>query len=515
SRAGRGRVQVNGALCTVGMLESSLRGLVEITGQHEHVALLDEGTHLSLLDAYAIQLPGHASRGGPAAGSRDIFSQYGAAHAALSAALRERDDLLKAGDERARRAEYLAHQLRELQAAEPRLGEEAELERERQVLFAAEKLREAARMAEALVYGGEASAAERVGRSLRTLGEVASLDARLESALSLLRSALAEIEEAGLLLSRYAESVDSDPDRLGCVEERLEVLRGLARKHGGTLEAALAREEAMRRELASLEGGGDRLAELEGKIAEAGSRAIELAREISKARAEAARAFSCDVSRELAALAMERCRLEASFLPPESPLRHEGVALGAEGAERVRILLAPNPGEPARPLARVASGGELSRVLLAVKRALARFDPAQTHVFAEVDAGIGGGVAEAVGRLLYEVGKERQVICVTHLPQVAAFAERHLRVFKRFRGGRTATSVAVLESEEERQSEIARMLAGSTLTDSAREHARALIAAARPPVDGPLRYANAISGRDRSARGARDRVKPDRASLAR
>ncbi len=514
SRAGRGRAFVNGALCTVSMLEASLRGLVDVTGQHEHVALLDEATHLALLDAYSCGGRDAEPRGVQAAavdgegqvrqaGGGTALGQYRSAYAALAAAVRERDALLFAREEGARRAEYLAYQLRELEALEPRPGEDAELGRERQVLAGAEKLREAARTAEALVYGGEGSAAEDLGRAARALDEAAALDPRLEPALSLLRSALAEVEEGGRALARYAEAAGGDPDRLREVEERLEALRALARKHGGTLEAALARAGAMRAELASVEGSAERLGQLEAEIAEAGRRAVGLARDLTRARAEASRTLAREVGRELQALAMGRCQVDVAFLPPDNALVQAGVALGADGAERVQILLAPNPGEPARPLARIASGGELSRVLLAVKRGLARTDPVDTYVFDEVDSGIGGGVAEAVGRLLSEVSRERQVICVTHLPQVAAFADRHLRVQKRIQGGRTSASVVALDSEGERKAEVARMLAGLTLTASALEHAGALISAARSasqPVSHGRRTRQARSAARRAGR---------------
>ncbi len=546
SRTGRGRAFVNGVLCTVSMLEASLRGLVDVTGQHEHVALLDEATHLALLDAHAAggqtpALPGGQSAGSPGgralalptrqtaalleaeapapperqtsdsypgrANAGTILARYRSAYAVLAAAVRERDALLLAREERARRADYLAYQLRELEAAEPRPGEDAELERERQVLASAEKLREAARTAEALVYGDEGSAAEHLGRAARALGEAAALDARLEPTLSLLRSALAEAQEAGRALAAYCDASGGDPDRLRErlqeIDERLELLRALARKHGGSLEAALARAEVMRADLASVESSAERLECLEAEIAEAGRQAVGLARALSRVRAEAARAFACDVRRELEALAMGRCQVDVAFLPPENALLHAGMALGADGAERAQILLAPNPGEPARPLARIASGGELSRVLLAVKRGLARTDPVGTYVFDEVDSGIGGGVAEAVGRLLSEVSRERQVICVTHLPQVAAFADRHLRVSKRVQAKRTSASVVALESNDERKAEVARMLAGFTLTDSALEHAGALIAAARSAPASALHGHRAIPARSAARRAGR------------
>ncbi len=187
---------------------------------------------------------------------------------------------------------------------------------------------------------------------------------------------------------------------------------------------------------------------------------------------------------------MGRCRMEVAFTAPEGSIDVEGRALGPCGAERAEILIAPNAGEPPRPLAKIASGGELSRVLLAMKRAFSRVDPVATYVFDEVDAGIGGAVAEAMGRVLTEVSRGRQVLCVTHLPQVAAFADRHYRVDKRVAGGRTSTEVVALESEEERRREVARMLAGVTVTTSALEHAASLIAAAQVP-----RPASPIRGR--------------------
>ncbi len=492
ARGGRGRAFVNGALCTVGMLESCARGLVDLTGQHEHVALLDEASHVALLDAFA----GVDGEGG-------LLTRYRAAHAVLASALRRRAELARAREERARRADWLTFQLGELDALRPAAGEDRALERERQLLASAERLRGAARGAEAAIYGEEGSAAERMGRAVRLLGEAAGLDPRLEPPLALLRSALAEVEEAARTLARYGEAGGGDPERLEQVLERLDALRGLARKHGGTLEAALARVDEMRAELRQVSGDDAELARLEGAVAEARREAGGFAAELGLRRREAAKAFAREVQGELAALAMGRCRIEVAFLRAEAGADDAEPALGPDGAERARILLAANPGEPSRPLARVASGGELSRVLLALKRALARADPVDTYVFDEADAGIGGAVADAVGRLLSEVSRERQVICVTHLPQVAAFADRHLRVEKRLARGRTATAVVPLAAPADRQSELARMLAGATLTASAMAHAGALLAAARAAAD---RFPPASGRRARPERTAARRV---------
>jgi DNA repair protein RecN (Recombination protein N) len=501
TRAGRGRVFVNGALCTLAVLESALRGAVDVTGQHEHVSLLDAATHLDLLDAFA----GAAGPGGLRACYREQFHS-------LAELVREERGLKDAEGERALRADYLAFQLEELEAVDPQPGEDATLEHERRLLAGAARLGEAARGAEAIAYGEEGSAAERIGQAIRSLQDVVLLDARLEEPLGLLRSAAAEVEEAGRGLARYAAGLEGDPERLAAVDDRVAALRALARKHGGSLEAALARRESMRTELAGLTGAEGRREEVARAAAEMAGKAGALAAELGRERQRAARAFCRAVAEELEALAMARCRVEVTFSPPGGCIEVAGHRLGPSGAETAEILIAPNPGEPARPLARVASGGELSRVLLAVKRALSRADPVRSYVFDEVDAGIGGAVAEAVGRALADVAQDRQVICVTHLPQVAAFADRHARVEKTVAGGRTTTCVVPLDERGERQAEVARMLAGHTVTASALEHAAALIAGARRPGS---RAGAGSAGPGRPGQGARRPARRKGAAAAR
>jgi DNA repair protein RecN (Recombination protein N) len=485
-RGGRGRAYVNGVLVTASVLSEALRGVVDVSGQHEHVSLLDEATHLSLLDAFS-------GIDSPAGGAPALLTLYRETFGRLSALCRERDALRRDQAERGRRADYLAFQLKELDGVDPKPGEDAALDGERRVLASAEKLREAASSAEGLVYGEDGSASEQVGQAVRALTEAAALDPRLAAPLQLLRSAVIELTEAGRELGRYAETVGGDGERLQIIEDRLEALKALCRKHGGSLEAAVGRRAEMAAELVALTGGGERLAALAPEIDAAGAEAATLSGLITRARQKAAKAFCAGVEAELSGLAMARCRLEVAFSAPEGGMPAGGALLGPDGAEQALYLLAPNPGETPRPLARIASGGELSRLLLAVKRTLARRDPVLTYVFDEVDSGIGGAVAEAMGRVLAEVAGGRQVICITHLPQIAAFADRHHRVSKRVAGGRTTSEVALLEADDQRQ-EVARMMAGSTVTAAALEHAGALIAAARAGA-GPERGRRSVAGR--------------------
>ena len=465
---GGGGPSPTATLCTVSMLEAALRGVVDISGQHEHVSLLDPAVHLELLDtsppAPSPRASGGAAREGASRGGHTLLGRYREAHAALAALVREREELAADEGERARRADYLAFQLRELEAADPKPGELAALDAERRVLSSAGRLRDAARLAEALAYGEEGSASERAGQAARALADAVALDPHLGGPLGLLRSAAVELEEAGRELARYAEAVGGDPDRLVVVEDRLELLRALARKHGGSLEAALARRCAMRDELARLPEEGSGWPSSPGRSRLAAPRRSGWRRGSPRAGPGGAEAGGGGGA---GARRARHGTLPAGGGAPSSGGWHRGRRRGGSascGAERAEILIAPNPGELPRPLARIASGGELSRLLLATKRVLARRDPVSTYVFDEVDAGIGGAVAEAMGRVLADVSRGRQVVCVTHLPQVAAFADRHLGVRKAVSGGRTHTTVTLLQGEEDRRREVARMMAGLTVT---------------------------------------------------
>lgn len=472
-RSGRSRVWINGAMATVGLLEQACRGLVDISGQHEHVSLLEPELHLSLLDGYA-GLHGELAR------YREVFDLF-------SARSKERDGLAMDDAERARRLDYLAFQIDEIDRVDPKPGEEEELAQLKKRLASAGKLRSAAEEAERGLYSGEESACDQLGKVLSRIAEAASLDPAFESVARSLQSARVEMEESARTLSSYARGIDSDPARLAEVEERLEAIKRLTRKHAGDLAKVLQRRDEMQKERDGIDRRAERIAALGEECLALGREALARGRELSRRRGKAAKDFAAAVEAELARLAMGKTvfevALEAAAPGPEEPggasgaSTVDGVSLTERGLDRCELMLSPNPGEAVKPLSRIASGGELSRVMLAVKRALARTDPVPTYVFDEVDSGIGGAIAEVVGRLLKEVSRERQVLCITHLPQIAACADQHFTVEKKVKEGRTVSRVEAL-APPARTHEIARMLAGVEVTPAALRNAEEMLEAA-------------------------------------
>jgi DNA repair protein RecN (Recombination protein N) len=455
-RSGRNRVHLNGTLATLALLESIGESLIRVYGQHEHTTLRQTETHLGVVDAFA-QHPELLSR------TRDRYEEF--------RALDERLRKVVEGKDAARaRAEFLRFQSNEIAEVAPGTGEDEDLAQERRVLGAAEKLAEAARFGEEVLYAGEAAAATTVKKVAQRLGELVSVDPRLEEVVKLLDEGGALLEDAGWRLREYAERVTFDPDRLEQVETRLARLERLKRKYAGSLAEILSRKEEIDRELADLDLGEEGLAALEHERSRAEGRVRDAAAALSESRRAAARRLESRVHDELAGLGLAGARLEVRF--SEGPLT-------AEGADRVELYLGANPGEEPRSLARVASGGELSRIMLALKSVALEDAEAPTVIFDEVDAGIGGGVAEVVGRKLASIAAARQVLCITHLPQIAAFADHHFAVEKSVAKGRTR-SVTRRLADAERRDEVARMLGGVRATDEAKRHAEQLLDSARP-----------------------------------
>lgn len=457
SRSGRNRIHLNGALATLGVLESVGEGLIRVYGQHEHYTLRQSETHLDLLDVFA----DHAAL---LETMRERFAAY--------QDLAERLGKIVTGKETARaRAEILRFQSKEIADAKLAPGEEAELRRERQVLAAAEKLAEAARIGEQTLYAGDAAATSTLRKLSARFADLASIDPRLAEMAKLIEEAHTLVEEAGWRLREYAEKIVLDPTRLDEVDNRLVEIGKLKRKYGESVEAILEFYASAERELADIDLSEEGLAALEGDAAAAEHAASDAAAALSESRRSAAGSFAARIVEELAALGMKEARFQPHFAA-------EPPTLTSRGADAVEFFFSANPGEELCPLARVASGGELSRIMLAIKSVALEDAEAPTVMFDEVDAGVGGAVAEVVGRKLAALARHRQVLCVTHLPQIAAFADHHFAVEKTTAGRRTRSKVRRLGAEE-RSLEIARMLGGVKVSAEARKHAEQLLSTAR------------------------------------
>ncbi|AIV38962.1 DNA recombination protein RecN [Streptomyces sp. CCM_MD2014] len=475
SAEGRSRAHLGGRSVPVGMLAELADELVAVHGQTDQQGLLKLSRQRQALDRYA---------GDAVAGP---LAKYAEAYRRLRAVVTELDEITTRARERAQEADLLRYGLDEIAAVEPRAGEDVELAGEAERLGHAEALASAATAAHAALAGNPedpegVDAATLVAGAQRALDAVRSHDPAL--------AALAErIGEVGILLrdvagelAGYADDLDADPLRLAAVEERRAALTALTRKYGEDIAAVLGWAEQGAARLTELDGDDERIGELTAERDALRAELGGLAQALTDARTEAAERFAAAVTAELASLAMPHARVSFEIRQTEDPEGVEvggrTVAYGPSGADEVELLLAPHPGAPPRPIAKGASGGELSRVMLAVEVVFAGTDPVPTYLFDEVDAGVGGKAAVEIGRRLARLAKSAQVVVVTHLPQVAAFADRQLLVEKTNDGSVTRSGVKVLEGEE-RVRELSRMLAGQEDSETARAHAEELLETAR------------------------------------
>jgi DNA repair protein RecN (Recombination protein N) len=467
-RGVRSRAYVNGRLSTAAQLAELAGDLCDIASQHENVQLTDPSTHLAYLDAF-----GRLDAERTALGDR--VEQ-------LFAISRELERAREAERGRAEREDFLAFQLREIDEIDPRPGEEAELEGERSRLKHGERLAEVTRRAAERLYEAEPALCDELGRLAADLEAASALDGTLAPLAAALEGARAELADAARQLGRYAEGIEANPARLAEVEERIFRLKKLLRKHGPTtVELAQARA-ALAAELETLASSADRIAGLEKQRDAQLAAVAAAARALSRKRREAADALADAIGRELAQLGMGRARVIVDVAPvgaaragdPDPELAVDGARLTRTGIDRVEFLVAPNRGEDPKPLRKIASGGELSRSLLALKRVLAEQGSAGLYVFDEVDAGVGGAVAEVIGRAIADIARHRQVLCITHLPQIASLADVHWVVGKSEQKGRTHTHVRRL-SDAERVEEIARMIGGVKVGPAARRAAEEML----------------------------------------
>ena len=459
--SGKGKASVNGALVPVGILKDLGPHLATIHGQHEPQGLLDPAAHLELLDAHV--------------GEPSLRSAVATAHKRLRAAESALEALRRDRREGERPREMLAFQAGEIEKAALEPGEEEALRREKALQANAGKLLALSGEAYALLFEDEAAVVSRLGQVYRRVEELGAIDPAFAPHLEARASVRAQLDDLALFLRDYQEGIQVSPGRLDEIESRLALIERLKRKYGETVEDVRVFGVKCRLEAEELGNPEERERALVTERDTAAFDYIEAAQKLSSRRHAAATDLQKRVATELAQLAMEKTRFKVLFTP-EAPAidPSDTSAWMPTGFEAVEFLISLNPGEELRALARIASGGELSRIMLALKSVASADAPGKALIFDEVDAGIGGRVAEVVGRKLHAIARAHQVLCVTHLPQIASMADVHFAVRKRVERGRTLTEVVRL-SRAERVEEVARMLGGETVTDAARDHAREMV----------------------------------------
>lgn len=463
---GRSKAYLNGRMVSLAQLVSLTAGLADVTSQHDQQTLTDPQTHLQLLDASA-SLEGSRAR-------------MAKAHASMAEATRALEGVLRTLRDRADREDLLRFQAKEIDALALKPGVEEQWAAERERLRHASKLADGTTLAEETLYSRDGAVLDELGVVSDALSKLVGVDASLGGPLELVNQARTLVAEAARELGRYGRGVRSDPERLAELEELMQTLSRLKRKYGGTVEEVLAFRAKVAGELATLEQGEGKVAELEAVVEAARQRAQSEARALSEARRAAAGRLGAAISAELETLGMGGARVVvdvAHASPGGAELVVDGARLAPTGMDRVEFLIAPNRGEEPRPLRKVASGGELSRALLAIKRVLTDVGPRTFYVFDEVDAGVGGAIAEVIGQKIKQVASRHQVLCITHLPQIAVYGDKHFVVSKQVVGERTMSSVRAL-GDAERMEEVARMLGGIRVTDRTREAAAEMLRSA-------------------------------------
>ncbi len=458
-RDGRTKAYASGRLTSVATLRALGECLVDIHGQHPGQLLLDPRRHRDLLDGYA----------GASEAARAYRDRYGS----WQALRREREALLLAERERAQRQDLLEFQRREIEAARLEVGEEELLNAEHAILSNHERLFAAVERAYAALEESDEALLTRLAAAAAGVREASGIDPRLGEVLEALETGAVHLREAARGLRDYRARIEFDPERLEAIEARLHEIGKLKRKYGGTVGGILEHLARGGAELNALERSEARLDELEPVLTASQRDLAGRAERLSTARRRASPKLQEMILAEIRELGMAKAAFEVRVSPAESAAD----GLGPHGMDEVEFLISPNPGEPLKPLHKIASGGELSRTMLAIRVILAAADQTPTLIFDEVDAGIGGATAEMVGRKLTAVSRKRQVLCVTHLPQIACFADHHVVVSKRSLRDRTQTAVQMLPTAERAQ-ELARMLGGLSRSGTPLQHATELLEAA-------------------------------------
>ena len=466
SGSDRHRIYINGRLATIQVLITITADLASISGQHAHQGLLREDEHLNILDQYG--------------GLMGLREEYQAVYRKIVPLIRKEQEMLHRQARQGEQLELLRFQHEEIETADVQPDEDSQLEKERLRLKNGETLFQTVRQCVDELYSSDGAVVERLGRFGKELARAAEIDERLKPRAADMEALTYGLEDLVSGLRDYLSRIDMDPRQLEAVEERLDTLNRLKRKYGGSLSQILMHAEEISRQLNEIENLDADIGAVRDELKNCHAELGRLGETLSVKRQTIAQKLAEAVEAELTSLKMADTRFSVRTLPlPQTPdcgphLCHNGCALGEKGMDRVSFMIAPNVGETVKPLAAIASGGELSRVVLALKAILARNDSVESIVFDEVDAGIGGGVAELVGRKLAGLSRSHQILCITHLPQIAKYADHHFRISKTVAKGRTRTSIAPLNATE-RVEELARMLGGEKITSTTRAHAKEML----------------------------------------
>jgi len=466
ARRNRHKIFINGRLGTVQLLNTITENLASISGQHAHQGLLKEEQHLMVIDQFGGLIP-----------LRDKVSRC---FQEILPLIKNLEKLNATKERQAEHLQLLEFQQKEITAASLSIGEDVALEQEKMRLKNAETLYQSVYDSLEELYSAKGAIVERLVAVKNNLDRACQIDPDLSSKTTGLAEAAFQIEDIAEEFRAYLQNVQFDENRLEEVEARLDTLNKLKRKYGGSLETVMATLQSIEDELTGVENIDSEIAATRQRISELHARLAKLASQLSQKRKRAGETFTKKVVKEIGTLEMSKTKFQVSFqtLPADHntdpSLILQDNAINETGIDRLLFLIAPNVGEPLKPLSNIVSGGELSRVVLALKAILAATESVETIVFDEVDAGIGGSVAEVVGRKLSTLARHHQIICITHLPQIAKFGDHHFRISKQVAGGRTKTFIKHLD-EDERINEIARMLGGEKITQATLDHASELL----------------------------------------
>ena len=469
SRTDRHRIYINGRVATIQLLNMITENLASISGQHAHQGLLKEDQQLAVIDQFG--------------GLTDLREAVYRCFHEIVPLVQRLNDLKAKKLRQTEHIQLLEFQKKEIEAAGISPGEDSDLEQERTRLKNSEALFQAVHDCIETLYDSQGAVVEQLSMIKKSLEKAALMDPLLVSSAKRIDDIAYNVEDITEELRIYLKKIKMDENRLEVVEDRLDIINKLSRKYGGSLDAVFLRLESIEKELLSMEGLTDDISDAEKRLFSLHNKLVEAATKLSEKRKKVAVVLAKKVENELASLKMPQTQFKISFrtTPADSSndpyLTIEKNVVYETGIDQAVFLIAPNVGEPLKPLSSIVSGGELSRVVLAIKAILAQTESVETIVFDEVDAGIGGGVAEVVGRKLAALARHHQIICITHLPQIAKFGDHHFSISKHVSEGRTKTSINCL-SDSERINEIARMLGGEKITKATLDHAREMLGGA-------------------------------------